>query len=150
MECLAHRPDNLLDILDQPAVLGDRLGDSDDVGLLEGVPPHHRAGYLAGDRHDGRVVHVGGGQPGHEVGRARTGCRHAHAGAPGGARVSVRRVRRRLLVAYEHVAQPRELRERVVERHDRAARVPEEDVHALLEESAAEDLRSGESFSHEE
>ncbi len=140
MEGLAYRVLNLLDVLDQATVLGDRLSDPDDVGFLEGVPPHHRAGYLAGDRHHRRAVHVGRGEPGDEVGRSRTRGGHAHAGAAGRAGVPVRRVRRRLLVPYEHVPEPRELGQRVVEWHDGATRVTEEDVDTLVEQGTAEDL----------
>ena len=127
----------------QDAVLGDRLGDADDVGLLEGVPPDHRARHLAGDRDDRRAVHVRRGEAGHEVGGARTRSRHAHAGAAGRPGVAVRRVRGRLLVPHQHVPQPGVLRERVVERHDRAARVPEQEVRPPPRARvAAEDLGS--------
>ena len=124
-ERLAHRVGQLLDVLDQPAVLGDRLGDADDVGLLEGVPPDHRARHLTGDRHHRRVVHVRRREPGHQVRRPRPRGRDAHAGTSAGPRVAVRRVGRRLLVPHQHVAQRGILRQRVVERHDRAARVAE-------------------------
>src|SRR5690606_4138820 len=42
----------------------------------------------------------------------------------------------------------RALRQRVVERHDRAARIPEQQVHPLLFEQAAEDLGAGEDLAH--
>ena len=142
-ERLVDRVRQLLDVLDQPAVLGDRLGDPDDVGLLEGVPPDHRAGHLTGDRHQRRVVHVGRGDPGHQVRRPRSRGRDAHAGTSAGPRIPVRRVGRRLLVPHQHVAQRGILGQRVVERHDRAARVAEHQLDALVLQGPAEDLRAG-------
>jgi hypothetical protein len=47
-----------------------------------------------------------------------------------------------LLVPHQHVPELGILRERVVERHDRAAGIPEQNAHALLDEGAAEDLGS--------
>ena len=65
--------------------------------------------------------------------------------APG---VPVGRVRRSLLVPHQHVAQAGKLGERVVERHDRAAGVAEEDFDTLFEQGTAEDLGAGQAFSH--
>src|SRR2546422_6553897 len=50
--------------------------------------------------------------------------------------VAVRRVRRRLLVPHQDMAQPRMLRQRVEERHDRAAGIPED--HLRSEEHTSE------------
>ena len=121
-ERLVHRLGQLLDVLDQPAVLGDRLGDADDVGLLEGVPADHRPRHLPGDGDQRRAVHVGRGDAGHQVGGAGPGRGDAHARPAAGARIAVGGVRRGLLVPHQHVPQRRVLGQRVVERHDRAAR----------------------------
>ena len=69
-------------------------------------------------------------------------------GTAAGARVAVGRVGRGLLVAHQHVAELGILGQRVVERHDRAAGIPEEHVHAFLQQGPAEDLRAGELLSH--
>ena len=61
---------------------------------------------------------------------------------PRGARVAVGHVRRALLVADEDVAD-RVLEQRVVGRHDRAARITEHDVDAFADEAFPEDLRAG-------
>ena len=148
-ERFTHRVGQLLHVLDQPAVLGDRLGDADDVGLLERVAPDHRARHLAGDRHQRRAVHVRGGDAGHQVGGARPRGGDAHAGAAAGACVAVGRVRRGLLVPHQHVPERRVLGQRVVERHDRAARVPEHDIDPLVQQGAAEDLGAGELLRHQ-
>ncbi len=147
-ESLAHRVGQLGHVFHQHAVLGDRLGDADDVGLLKGVPPDHRARDLAGDRHDGCVVHVRGGEPGDEVGGARARGRHAHARPSARARVAIRRVRGGLFVTHEDVPETGVFRQRVIERHDRATGVAEHQVHTLLDEGAAEDLGAGQLLGH--
>ena len=53
-------------------------------------------------------------------------------------------MRSRLLMPHEDVAQEGVLGERMVERHDRAAGIPEQHVHTLLEEDAAHELGAGE------
>jgi hypothetical protein len=55
---------------------------------------------------------------------------------------------RGLLVPHQHVAQTGILRQRVIERHDRAAGIAEEQVHPLLLQGAAEDLGAGEKLAH--
>ncbi len=149
MEGLAHRVLDLLHVLDQAAVFGDRLGNADDVGLLEGITAHHRAGHLPGDRDYWGVVHVRCGEAGDQVSGARTGCGDTNARSSGGPGVAVGRMRRRLLVAHQHMAKAGKLGQRVVKRHDRAAGIPEECVHALFDQRPAEDLGASQRFCHE-
>jgi hypothetical protein len=130
---LPHRLSQLLDVLHQPVVLGDRLRDADDVGLLKGVAPHHRPRDLAGDSDHRGVVHVRRGQTGHQVGCPGTGGGDAHTGPAAGSSISVRRMSRGLLVPHQHVAEAGILGQGVIERHDRPAGVAEEDVDALVE-----------------
>ena len=110
--------------------------------------PDHGARHLAGDRDHRRVVHVRRGEAGHQVGGARPRGGDAHARPPARAGVAVGGVGRGLLVPHQHVAEPGILRQRVVERHDRAAGIAEEQVHALLEQGPAEDLGAGELLRH--
>ena len=79
-------------------------------------------GDLAGDAHHRHRVQHRVGDAGDQVRRARSGGRHAHADAAAGARIAVGRECRALLVADQHVAAGLEPVQRVVERHDRAAR----------------------------
>ena len=50
---------------------------------------------------------------------------------------------RALFVAHQHVAQPGLLVEGVVDRQDRPAGIAEQDLHALVDERAHDDLRAG-------
>ena len=127
-------------------VLGDRQRDAGDVGLLERVGSDERAADLAGDADDRRRVHHRGRDAGHHVRRAGPGGRDGDADLPGRARVAVGHVRRALLVAHEDVAD-RIVEHRVVRRQDRAARIAEDDVHALAHEAVPENLRAGQCLS---
>jgi hypothetical protein len=124
-------------------VLGDRLSDPDDVGLLKSVATHHGASNLSGNRHHRRAVHVRGREAGDQIGGAGAGGGDADPCSPGGAGIAIGRVRRRLLVPDENVTQTGKLRQRVIERHDRAAGVAEEELDSLFKQRAAEDLRAG-------
>ena len=49
----------------------------------------------------------------------------------------------------QHMAEARILGQRMVERHDRAARVPEEEIDPFFEQGPAENLGAGELLSHQ-
>ena len=145
---LAHAVGQLGDVGDETAVLGDGQGDSHHVGFLEGIAAQHGARHLSRDGdHRGRV-HLRGGEAGDQVGGAGTRRGDADADAPAGARVTVRRVRRRLLVPHQDMTDLGGVAERVVERHDGASGVAPDGVHAFLHQDAAEDLRAGQELGH--
>ena len=90
------------------------------------------------------AIHPRVGDRRDEVRRARSARADAHADATRRARVALGRVTRALLVAAEHVVElVGVLRQRVIERHDRAARDAEDRVDALADERLAEDLGAG-------
>ena len=133
---------------DQEAVLHDRQGDPEDVDFLEGVGAHQVRADLAGDRDHRHAVQERIGDAGDEVGRARARRRDADAGPAGDPPVSVGGERRALLVADQDVGQVRS-DQRIVDRHDRAAGIAEDVLHALALERfhdqsrAADGLRLG-------
>ena len=92
--------------------------------------PIMRGRHLAGDRHHRNRVHVGVGQRGDQVGRARAAGGHADADPAGGPGVALGGVPGALLVPDQHVPQ-RGRPQRVVGRQDRAARQAEDDIDAL-------------------
>ena len=146
---LTHVVGQIFDVAHEHVVLGDGQRHTDDVGLLKGVAAEHRPPYLTGDRKYRRAVHVRRRQSGDEIGRARTGRRHAHAHAVARARIAVRRMRGRLFVPHEDVARRLLAVERVVKRHDRAAGVAEHHLDARVCQCAAQDLRAGQELAHE-
>src|ERR687890_18035 len=94
-----HRRVELVGIFDQEGVLGERQRHAHHVRLLEGVLAHRRPSDLARDRHQRYGIHLGRGQPCHQVGSPWTARGHAHpdpARRPG---VPVCRVGRGLFVA---------------------------------------------------
>ena len=98
--------------------------------------------HLAGDRDHRHAVEEGVGDAGDEIGRARPRGRDADAGLAGDAAIGVGGQRRRLLVADEDVLQAR-ARQRVVDRHDRAARIAEDVAHALALQRLDDQPRAG-------
>src|SRR5215213_7353434 len=127
-----HRRVELVGVLDQEGVFGERQRHAHDVSLLEGVLAHRRSADLTRYRHKRHGVHLGRGQPCNQVGGPGSARGHAHpdpAGRPG---VAVCRVGRGLFVAGEDVFQ-RVIGEGVVERHDRAPRVSEEVLDPFVE-----------------
>ena len=130
VEGLGERPRQVVGVLDQVRVLHDRQGDADDVRLLEGVGAHARGADLAGDRDQRHRVHVGVGDRGHEVGRARPRGGRADAGPSGDLRVPFGHVAGTLLVAHQEGSDVRVVVERVEERDHRSSRQPEDGVHA--------------------
>ena len=78
-----HHAGDVIDVLDQPVVLGDAHGDAGDVALLKGVGADRSRGHLARDHDQRRRVHVGVGQRGDDVGGPRPAGHHGHAGLPG-------------------------------------------------------------------
>ena len=126
VERLGDGPRDVGGVGDQEVVLGDRHRDAADVGLLEGVGADRGAGDLAGDRDHRHRVHVGVGDRGDQVGRARPAGRHADADLAGGAGVALGRVAGALLVPDQDVPDLDRVVERVVRREDRAARDAED------------------------
>ena len=141
VERLGHDARQVVGIAHEVVVLGHRQRDAVDVDLLERVLADQRGGHVAGDGDHRHRVEERGPDPGHEVGRARTGGAHAHPDPTGHPGVAVGGVRAALLVADEDVAQLGIVAEDVVERQDHAARVAEEDVDALAQQRLAQDVR---------
>jgi hypothetical protein len=73
-------------------------GDADRIRLLKSVSADERGWNLAGDGNDRHGIHMGVGNAGGKIGRARSrGC-HTNSDLSGCARVSISGVRRGLLV----------------------------------------------------
>ena len=143
VEGLADGAGDVLGLGDEEVVLGDRVGDPGDVRLLEPVGADQVGGDLAGDRDHGNRVHVGVGQRGDQVGRARPAGGHADADAPGGLRVAGGGVPGALLVADQDVADLLGVEQRVVGGEHGAAGDAEDHVDADPLEGEDERLRPG-------
>ena len=117
-------------------------GDAHAVDFLERVAPDRVTRHLTGDDHHRCGVHVGGGDAGHRVGRARAGGDEHDAGPAGHPRVAVRHVGRALFVAHQDVLDVLLLVQRVVDVKDRAPGVPEYVPNPVVLEKSDDDLRA--------
>ena len=140
-ERFGERLRNGVHVAHEHVALRDGLRDRADVGFLKAVGAHQLAAHLAGDRDERDAVHHRVEQSGHQVGRAGTGGRAAHADAARRARVAARREGRRRFVPDEDVPH-RMLVEGIVERHDRSARITEDRLDALALERRDDGLRA--------
>ena len=140
-EGLAEGGGDVLGARDQVVVLGDRQRDAGDVRLLEGVAAQDRRRHLPRDADDGRGIHHRRRDAGDEVRRARSGGGDRHSDFARRPGIAVGHVGGALLVPDQDV--PDGIgRHRVVGRHDRAARVPEDDVDAFAHENFPDHLRA--------
>ncbi len=100
---LLHDARQLPDILHQEIVLGNRPGDTNNVGFLEGIVTNQGGRNLSGDNHQGNGIHVGGGDTGDRIGRSRTAGGDGHPHLPGCPGIPVGGMYRSLLVPSQDV-----------------------------------------------
>ena len=132
---------NVVGRFHQEVVLGNALGDTGDVALLEGVGTDGARGDLAGNDHERGRVHVGVTDGGHDVGRPGAGGDHGHTGTAGGEGVALGHVAGTLLVADEYVADAR-VDQRVVDREDGATGQAEDNFDSFHLQALDEGLRA--------
>ena len=104
--------------------------------------------HLAGDADQGNRVHERVGKPGDGVGRAGARGDQENADLAGRTRITFRGVGRALLVAHENVAELVLMEDRVVDRQDRAARIAEDHLDALVLQRLDDHLRAGHVLGH--
>ncbi|MNV43701.1 hypothetical protein D3C71_1354250 [compost metagenome] len=120
----------LVDTAHQPAVFDDRHGHAEHIQFLERVGAEQRSAYLSGQAHHRYRVEHRVGDAGDQVGRAGAGRGHAYAYLATGAGVAVGGKRRALFVADQDVLEAG-IHQCVIERHDGAARITEQRLHAF-------------------
>ena len=138
VEGLGDDARDVVGLAHEVVVLRHRQRDAADVDLLEGVLADECAGHVAGDGDHGHGVELGGGDAGHEVRGTGAAGAEADTDPAAGSGVAVRRMGSPLLVAHEDGAQLGMVGPDVVEGQDDAARVAEDDLHALADERLAE------------
>ncbi|MNH15975.1 hypothetical protein D3C79_756010 [compost metagenome] len=140
VECFFQNFGDFAGMFDHEAVLHDRPRNTDHVGFLEGIGTHHGARHLAGQDDHRNRVHVGGGNTGNGIGRARAGGYQHHAGLAGGAGVTVRHMGSCLLMTNQDVLDFRFLEQRVVNMQESTTRVPVDVLNAFVTQEADDHL----------
>ena len=146
------RTGNIEGFLDDPAqilapahgdgVLADRTADPDDVHFLERVVADEIGRHLARKADERDAVVIGGCDARDEICSSRAAGDQADARLTRGARIPVRRVDERLLVAGKDDAECRFTVQRVKQIDRHAARIGEQGVHTLLYQRLDKKLRS--------
>ena len=132
VEGLVQHAREVVDVLDEPVVLGAGPRDADGVALLEGVVADQVRGHLAGDAHDGNGIHQRIGEAGDGIGGAGAGRDQHHADLAGRAGIAFGGVHRAALLAHQDVLDLLLLEQLVVDRQHGAAGVAEDVLHALV------------------
>ncbi len=131
------------DILHQEIVLDAGTGNADRIDFLEGVVADQGGGNLTGDDHHGNGVHIGGGNAGHRIGRARAGGHQHHTGFTGGTGVTIRGMGCSLLMADQNMFDLFLLVEGVVYMQDGATRIAEEVFDTFILEKTRYNFGTG-------
>ena len=132
VEGLVQDARQILDVLDQPVVLGAGPGDADGIALLEGVVADQMRRHLAGDADDGDGIHQRVGEAGDGIGGAGPGGDQHHADLAGRSRIAFRRMHRAAFLAHQHVLDLLLLEQLVIDRQHRAAGIAEDVLDALI------------------
>ena len=142
-ESCAHGIGQVLHPADRVVMLGDGHGHALDIGFLKAVPPQQRGRHVAGEGDHGHAVHVGGSDTGDQIGGAGAAGGQHHAGAAGGAGVTVGRVGRALFMGGQDVADAVGVFVQfIVQVQHRAAGIAENGIHALFRQDFHKDLRT--------
>ena len=145
-ERLADGVGQFIDAAHEVVALRDRHRHAGDVDLLKRVLAQQARADVAGDAHDGRGVHIGGGDAGDQVRRARAGRREADAHLARRARIAVRRVAGALFVRGQDVPDAAiVIVQFIVHIQDRAARISENRIDPLLDQALHQDFCAGHS-----
>ena len=143
VERLVQDAGEIVDVLDQPVVLGRRPRDADGVAFLEGVVADEMGRHLPGEADDRDRVHQRVGQRRHHVGGARAGGDQRDADAAGRAGIAFGRMAGALLVTDEDMLDIVLLDDLVIDRQDRAAGIAEDVLDALVLQRPDDHFRAG-------
>ena len=146
MERLLDRQRELPRVANLEAVFHDGARDTHHVRFLKRVLANQMALDLSRKHHHRDRVHVCGGDARNRVRGAGSRGHQHHAGLARRPCVPIRRVRRGLLVAHEHVGDFSGFEKGVVDVKNCAARVAKDEFDALVLEGPGDHLASGEEF----
>src|SRR5213080_4200693 len=132
---------NFFDTLDQAAPFGQRESHPENVCFLKRIRADQGTTHLAGDADQRNRIHFCVGNSSDEVRRSRPAGGKRNANFAADTRDAFSREDCSLLVAGKNVLDPAAF-ERVIQRHDRAARIAEHQVNALGTQALQNDFGS--------
>ena len=138
----------ILDLADQIIMLGAMPGYADRIAFLEGVGADEMGRHLAGNANERDRIHQSIGQAGHRIGGAWTGGHQKHAGLAARPGEALGGMRRSLFVAHQHMLDEILVKQGVVDRQDRAARIAENGFDSLVPQRPDDHFRSGHQIGH--
>ncbi len=139
-EGLVDDAGQIVDVLDQPVVLGARPGDADGVAFLEGVGTDQRSRNLARDADQRNAVHQGVLQRRHRIGGPRPGGHQHDPDLAGRAGIALGRVAGSLFVAHQNMLDLLLLEDLVIDRQYGPARIAENMLDAVILQRLEDDL----------
>ena len=140
-KCLTHHVRDGLGVPDQIGGFGNRHSDAGNVHLLKGVLPQRLLRHIAGDEHNGRRVHIGGGNPGDQICGARAAGSETDPHFPGGTGIAVGGVSSPLLMGGQDMVDPILIViQLIIEIQDRSTWISENSVHLLLQQTLHDGL----------
>ena len=107
-------------------MLDARPGDPHGIGFLKSILADVVCGHLAGDDDHRNRIHIGRGNPRHRIGHARARSHQADTRSLRRARISIRRMDRRLFVTDKNVLDLVLLEQLIIKKQNRAARIAED------------------------
>ena len=143
-----HDLRNLRRLADEEAVLHDRAGDADHVGLLKRVGADLVVRHLARNHDDRRRIHVGRRDAGNGVGRARPRRDQDYARPARSAGIPVGHVGRALFVAHQYVLHLLLFENGVVDVQGSPARIPEKVINPFVLQGANQHVGAGQHLRH--
>jgi hypothetical protein len=136
------------DVLHEIIMLGAVAGDAHRVAFLKGVGADEMGGHLSGDADERDRIHQRVGEAGDRIGGAGSGGDEQHADLARRARIALGRVRGPLLVSHQNVLHLLLVEKHVVDRKDRAARIAEQNLDALILQGFDNHFRAGHFLRH--
>ncbi len=113
--------------------------DADGIGFLKGIGADQRCGHLPGDHDQRDGVHIGIGNAGDGIGRARAAGDQNHAGLAGAARIPFCRMGRACFMTHEDMANAVVTEQLVIDRQNGTAGIAENEFHTLRDKAVHED-----------
>jgi hypothetical protein len=143
VESLLDRYGQLVHVIDQEVVLDAGPGDTDGIAFLESVLPDVVVRHLSRDDHHRNRIHIGGGNAGHGIGRARTGGHQRHADLVRRTRQAIGRMYCRLFVANQNMFDLILLEQRIINMEYRPTRIAEYIFDLFFLQAPDYNLRTG-------